>query len=107
MLLKQVVNMLDHGGIALADRSHRFTKPADGGAQRNAVSIYLALVVKVLQRPPKVVLVDLLHANVMYLKKIDVVGGETFESGFRRGTDGSRAKILRDLTLTASFIPVV
>ena len=65
ILLKQVVNVLDHGGITLANRSDRFAEPADGRAESDAVSVHLPLVVKVFKCPPKIVLVDLLQPNVM------------------------------------------
>ena len=65
MLLEQIVNMLDHSGIALANRSHRFAKPADSRPEGNAILLYLSLIVKIFQSPPKIVLVDLLHPDVV------------------------------------------
>ena len=69
---------------ALANAIDPFVKPANRWSKRNPVVASLPLLLQLLESFPDRIVVDLLHANVVQLQQIDVIGLESRKGGIRR-----------------------
>ena len=78
MLFQDVVNMLHARDIALANAVDSFIEPADGRPKGDAVVADLSRALQLLQSRPKRVVSNLLHPDVVKLKKIDPICFQTF-----------------------------
>src|SRR5437868_3764722 len=80
MLFEHVENVLHAGEVALADTIHPFVEPADRRAERDAVITNLSGGLSFLERFPDRVVVNLLHADVVKLEKIDMIRLQSLQS---------------------------
>ena len=73
MLLKHVVDVLHAGDVPLANAIHAFVQPANRRPQRDPVVPNFSVGLQFFEGSPECVVIDLLHPNVMQLKKINSI----------------------------------
>ena len=91
-LLEQVVDRLQRGqAVALVERAHALVAPADLRAERDPVVADLALGLQRLQLGVELVGLDAVHARVVELVEVDVVGAQAAQRGLERAPGVRRA----------------
>ena len=104
VLFEDVVDMLEDGRASGGNGVDAFCEPSYGWAECDSCVEDFALFLEVMEGFPEGVVVDLLHADVVELEDIDVIGLESGEGGVHGFADGIGAEVLRDFALAAALV---